>query len=706
MNMSQITTLNQIVSWFQQYAEQHPVLKDFGYGATDAIGTTRAVSYPYMWISSTNSNTINISNHVIQPEFEFLVMVVDAISDQTQPAVENGWAATNEQDVLSDTYQILQDFIAWLNSSWRATGITISTALTAQPVYDTTPDRVSGWAVTVSLKIPYSMCVTGIDVNLPDISTNQTAGNAITASYAITAGTASYFSGSISNAVNSVNAISASYALTASYALNGGGGNIDTSSFITAAQTASMTVLSASYATTASYALNAGTTIDTGSFVTTSSFNSFTSSYYIASASFDTRIASASAKTLFPEIELGTATSQSGNWRLQPSSSALAFQYWDALNTVWVTDTLMTGTPMSGSGGAVASSSYAATSSWSAYSVTSSYSEYAVSASNALTASYSETSSYAFTSSYSVSASYSETASYALTASYVESSSYSLSSSFAVTSISASNALSAVTASHLLGTASNAVSASYSVTASWAPYQVSASYATTASYIDPAFISASAAASGFGSGGGGSTSGSSTSRSIGDYYQGGYIIQTYDNGAHGLILAAVTGSESQFKNNANTSILTWPYNNWTSSLNPFMFSSSIDASGYNMTNALRYSGVALGNGFAVVQLALDVDNSASFSGYSDWHLPGLVEADMIKSNILLLNARIIESRKSGSNHTPINHQFWLCHRPQDLPLTAYLFSPGQGYTSTPSYETMLTSTNVTATKPNRYIRIF
>lgn len=38
-------------------------------------------------------------------------------------------------------------------------------------------------------------------------------------------------------------------------------------------------VASASYAQTASYALNSGTTFDTGSFVTTSSFNSFTGSY-------------------------------------------------------------------------------------------------------------------------------------------------------------------------------------------------------------------------------------------------------------------------------------------------------------------------------------------------------------------------------------------------------------------------------------------
>jgi hypothetical protein len=48
-------------------------------------------------------------------------------------------------------------------------------------------------------------------------------------------------------------------------------------------------------------------------------------------------------------------------------------QYWDSLNSKWVTDTIFTGTPYSGSGGAVASSSYAATSSYSDYSVTSSY---------------------------------------------------------------------------------------------------------------------------------------------------------------------------------------------------------------------------------------------------------------------------------------------------------------------------------------------
>ena len=62
------------------------------------------------------------------------------------------------------------------------------------------------------------------------LSGSFTGSLAGTSSYALTALTASYFSGSISNAVSS------SYALTASYALNGGsGGNssqINTGSII------------------------------------------------------------------------------------------------------------------------------------------------------------------------------------------------------------------------------------------------------------------------------------------------------------------------------------------------------------------------------------------------------------------------------------------------------------------------------------------
>jgi hypothetical protein len=76
-----------------------------------------------------------------------------------------------------------------------------------------------------------------------------------------------------------------------------------TSSFIKDNQTSSLSVLSASFSQTtsfidplfisasaASFGFGSGTSVDTSSFVQTSSFNSFTSSYYLDSASFDSRI--------------------------------------------------------------------------------------------------------------------------------------------------------------------------------------------------------------------------------------------------------------------------------------------------------------------------------------------------------------------------------------------------------------------------------
>ena len=109
------------------------------------------------------------------------------------------------------------------------------------------------------------------------------ASQATTASYIKTAQTASYIlqATSASFATTSSYAltaqtllgsvVSASFATTASYALNGGTGNVDTSSLIKNSQTASMTVASSSWAVSASWAPNTGGTVVGGA--TTSSNN-------------------------------------------------------------------------------------------------------------------------------------------------------------------------------------------------------------------------------------------------------------------------------------------------------------------------------------------------------------------------------------------------------------------------------------------------
>ena len=118
-----------------------------------------------------------------------------------------------------------------------------------------------GYITTSSLYVTGSITATqGFTGSL-----EGTSSWAVSASYAIIAVTASYFSGSISNAVT---AVSASYAATAS-TVTGVVPN----------------ALSSSYAVSASFAENVG---NTGYLVTTSSFNSYTQSINLFTASYST----------------------------------------------------------------------------------------------------------------------------------------------------------------------------------------------------------------------------------------------------------------------------------------------------------------------------------------------------------------------------------------------------------------------------------
>ena len=131
------------------------------------------------------------------------------------------------------------------------------------------------------------------------------------------------------------------------------------------------------------------------------------------------------------------------------------------------------------------------------------------------------------------SASYSITSSYALSASNAVSSSYSIIASNA-NNTPYSGLTGAVTTwnQNTTGNAATATTASFAVTASYidptfisasaaasgfGSATVSASYAVTASYIDPTFISASAAAAGFGTGGAAATGSVTINNNVNDY---------------------------------------------------------------------------------------------------------------------------------------------------------------------------------------------
>lgn len=152
----QTVTLNQIIDKFKEFSTNHPMIRDFGYGPTSDIGVTKTMDFPYMWVSHQGNSNIKISNKTQTPELLFYVLFMDQVSDQPQTNDENGENSTNGQEILSDTFQLLQDLIVTINTTWQPLGVSITTDVACYPGMDETQDRVNGWVGELILRLSYA----------------------------------------------------------------------------------------------------------------------------------------------------------------------------------------------------------------------------------------------------------------------------------------------------------------------------------------------------------------------------------------------------------------------------------------------------------------------------------------------------------------------------------------------------------------------
>lgn len=153
---SQITTLNQLIDKFKTFAELHPQINDFGFGPTSEIGTTKPMKFPYLWTSFQTDSTIRVSNNTFTPELRFYFLFMDQISDGGITPIINGEDSDNGQEILSDTFQYLQDFINYLTVSLRNERIKISEDIRCFPAEDDTKDIVNGWVAEIVLRIEHN----------------------------------------------------------------------------------------------------------------------------------------------------------------------------------------------------------------------------------------------------------------------------------------------------------------------------------------------------------------------------------------------------------------------------------------------------------------------------------------------------------------------------------------------------------------------
>lgn len=161
MAITSIVTLNQLINWYQQFQINHLMLKDFGFGETYDIGTSRQMTFPYMWVTLNDDNNIATGSNIKSaiPEFSFNILFMDKINIQENYLDTNGFPSDNSQEILSDCVQYLQDLVVFIQNEWQQYGVLISQDTNFFPVVDETPDKATGISARIVIKTRQVNCI-------------------------------------------------------------------------------------------------------------------------------------------------------------------------------------------------------------------------------------------------------------------------------------------------------------------------------------------------------------------------------------------------------------------------------------------------------------------------------------------------------------------------------------------------------------------
>ena len=136
-------TLNQLIAKLQSIATSHAQINDFFFGDIADLGTEKPMQYPVLFadISPSNFNYKVIS-------LNFQLMVMDIVKKDL----------SNENDVMSDTLQILEDVIIELRNPSEV--FLIQDSITLTPFMDSQGDEVAGWTANLTINVPstYNSC--------------------------------------------------------------------------------------------------------------------------------------------------------------------------------------------------------------------------------------------------------------------------------------------------------------------------------------------------------------------------------------------------------------------------------------------------------------------------------------------------------------------------------------------------------------------
>ena len=145
--MTNNITLNQLVKIFNDFTVRHYQLKTFYYGDVYKIDTIKDIQYPLLGVFQGNVSLNKTNEYVRSMSYGFNIIVGDILKNDD----------TNEQELRSDTLQIIADFVAEINQDpfYQSNNILIETTSVCEPFTEKLNDIITGWMVTVTITVPF-----------------------------------------------------------------------------------------------------------------------------------------------------------------------------------------------------------------------------------------------------------------------------------------------------------------------------------------------------------------------------------------------------------------------------------------------------------------------------------------------------------------------------------------------------------------------
>ena len=132
-------TLNEILNEIETQATAHLQIKQYGQGDLWEINP-KELDYLVLWAIE---ESVVLSERTLTYNIRLLAM------DRVLPGEEN------EQEVMSDTIQVLLDFVAYFRQL-HSSDLNIQTSVTLEPFTERFDDKVSGHSCVLAITQPYN----------------------------------------------------------------------------------------------------------------------------------------------------------------------------------------------------------------------------------------------------------------------------------------------------------------------------------------------------------------------------------------------------------------------------------------------------------------------------------------------------------------------------------------------------------------------